>query len=148
MEVDIAINMSGWAVQYVTTGRSAEEMGYNLIRMCNMSGHITFSVRDYHRVEMLPGCITPLPEIPSAESQYMILWEGILILAPINNCQRHCWTPVVFVRAGWWHVYQHLSSIICYQNTISGLCTQSSPFFTDNSVRPNEKKDLCFKVRT
>lgn len=41
-----------------TMGRSAEVMGYNLIRMRIMSGHLAVNERDYHRVEMLPGCIT------------------------------------------------------------------------------------------
>lgn len=40
-----------------TIGRSGEEMGYNLIRMHIMSGWLTDNVKDYCRVETLPGCM-------------------------------------------------------------------------------------------
>lgn len=45
-------------------GRKKEKRkkGYNLIRMRIVSGYLPVNVRDYYRVEMLPGCIT-LPRL-------------------------------------------------------------------------------------
>lgn len=72
-----------------TMGRRGEEMGYNLIRMRIVSGYLAVNAKGL----LLSGnvawmCYTPLPEINSVESQYVIQWEGTLQLAPINNCQR------------------------------------------------------------
>lgn len=41
------------------TRSSAEEMGYNLIRMHIVSGKLAVGMRNDHLVETLPGWITP-----------------------------------------------------------------------------------------
>lgn len=42
--------------------KKERKKGYNLIRMRIVSGYLPVNVRDYYRVEMLPGCIT-LPRL-------------------------------------------------------------------------------------
>lgn len=60
----------GCSVLATTMRRSATEMGYNLIRMHIMSGHLAVNVRDYHRGWKccLDVLHSPPSEINSADS--------------------------------------------------------------------------------
>lgn len=74
-------------------GWSAGEMGYNLIRMHIVSGPHSQCGRSSLSGNVVWMYYTLLPEINSAESQYMILWEDTLILAHFNNYQKELLNP-------------------------------------------------------
>lgn len=130
-------------------GGEEKGMGYNLIRTCIMSG-IPRRQKQGINTEW-KCCLGALqsPGVNSANSQYVIQWEATLILAPINNCQRHRWAPVALVTVPCWNVNQHLSLGIYYQPTISGWCPRSLSFFSSylkpHTIPPSAERNLGFK---
>lgn len=95
------------------TRSSAEEMGYNLIRMHNVSGKLAVGMRNDHLVETLPGWITP-PCLKHLQMNLsVILQKGVWY--------RHLSTIVRGSAKPLWYLRRHgvETSIICQNASIN-----------------------------
>lgn len=133
-----------------TMRRSATEMGYNLIRMHIMSGHLAVNVRDYHRGWKccLDVLHSPPSEINSADSHSVPMcgrapwyWH----LSTIVRGALEASPPrVAFMTAQRRDVNHHLSPGICRQPAIQGRCetilNNASVIPEHNAVPPSDER--------